>query len=148
MATKSNYTFCYDLSFPYLKLFLFCFPALPVLTSSLQTVSTAYEGIPKSIICSVKSRPASNITWSRDSGVVGVATQNLIQSGYYFVTTGNFTIDKPLYSMRGKSIFCTVEAKFGAPIKQNTSLNVLCKFALDFFITMVIVTNFQHGFVS
>lgn len=103
---------------------------LPVFASSLQTVYTAIEGIPKPITCSVKSRPASNITWSHDAEVVGVATQNVIRDGYYFITTGTFTIEKPLYSMRGKNIFCTGKPKFGAPIKQNTTLNVLCEYTL------------------
>ena len=81
----------------------------------------------------MKSRPASNVTWSYDSGVVGVVSHKVTQDGYYFITNGTFTIEKPLYSMNGKNIFCTVEAKFGGPIKLNTTLNVQCEYTLNFF---------------
>ena len=64
-----------------------------------------------------------------------MATQNVIQDGYYSITTGTFTIEKPLYSMRGKKIFCTGEPKFGAPIKQSSTLNVLCEYPLGSFLT-------------
>ena len=90
----------------------------------------AREGIQKPNTCSVKSGQASNITWSHDSGIVGVATQNVIQNGYYIITTGIFTVEKPLYSMRGKKIFCVGETKFAEPIMQDITFNVLCKHTL------------------
>ena len=57
-----------------------------------------------------------------------MVTQHVMQDGYYFITTGTFTIEKPLYSMRGKKIFCTGEPKFGAPIRKSTTLNILCEY--------------------
>ena len=97
----------------------------PVFAYSLQSVITAIEGIPTQVSCIVKSRPASNITWSHDAEVVGVSTQNVKQDGGYFTTTGIFNITKPLNSMNAKTIICTGKAQFGASIQQNTTLNVV-----------------------
>ena len=109
----------------FLKIYL---AAYPVFMSSLPSINTAIEGVPKAVSCKVKSRPVSTLTWLHDVGVVGVATQSVTRDGYYFITTGIFTINDPLYSMTGKKIVCTGKPVFGAPIKQNTTLNVVCEF--------------------
>ena len=97
----------------------------PFFASQLQSISTAVEGIPTLISCVVKSRPASNITWSHDADVIGAPTQQVIEDGNYFITTGTLYLTKPMYSMNTKNIICTGTAKFGAPVQQNTTLNVL-----------------------
>ena len=140
-GTPGNSNHTLSVIFSQSELFLLHYADFPVFTSSLPSVATAIEGIQKPITCIVKSRPASNITWSHDVGVVGMATQNVMQDGYYFITTGTFTMEKPVYSMRGKKIFCTGEPKFGAPIKQNTTLNVLCEYTVDSFLPKKAVPN-------
>ena len=97
----------------------------PFFASQLQSITTAVEGIPKLISCVVKSRPASNITWSHDADVIGAPTQQMIEDGNYFITTGTLNITQPMYSMNTKNIICTGKAKFGAPVQQSTTLNVL-----------------------
>ena len=99
---------------------------LPIFGSSLRSISTAIEGISKQISCVVKSRPASNITWSHDAEVVGVQTQNVMEDGNYFITTGTLNITQPMYStMNTKNVICAAKPKFGAPIQQTTTLNIL-----------------------
>ena len=97
----------------------------PFFGSPLQSITTAIEGTQTPISCVVKSRPASNITWSHDADVIGVQTQHVIEVGNYFITTGTLNITQPMYSMNAKNIICTGKAKFGAPVQQNTALNVV-----------------------
>ena len=99
--------------------------AFPIFASSLPSVITAIEGIPKQVSCIVKSRPASNITWSHDPEVVGVSTQNVKQDRGYFITTGTFNITQPMTSMNAKTINCNGNAQFGVPIQHNTTLNIV-----------------------
>lgn len=106
--------------------------AYPVFTSNLPSVETAIEGIPKPISCKVKSRPASTVTWLHDEGVIGNQTQGVTRDGYYFITIGTFTINDPLYSMTGKKITCTGKSIFGSPIKQNTTLDIVCEYTHRF----------------
>ena len=97
----------------------------PIFGSALQSVSTAIEGIPKQISCVVKSRPASNITWSYDADILAIQSQNVTEDGNYFITTGILNITQPLYSMNAKNVICNAKAKFGAPIQRTTNLNIL-----------------------
>ena len=98
---------------------------LPIFGTSLRSISTAIEGIPKQISCVVKSRPASNITWSHDADVIGFQTQNVTEDGNYFITTGTLNITQPMYSMNAKNVICAGKPKFGVPIQQSTTLNIL-----------------------
>lgn len=107
--------------------------ALPVITADY--TQTLIQGTPKNVICSVKSRPASIIRWTADSGVVGKESQSMIMSGHYFITTAIFHINYPLYVMDGKNIKCTVVPVIGSVVDRTMSLKVLSKLLFYFLIS-------------
>ena len=99
--------------------------ALPVMTTNHTHALT--KGKPTRVICSVKSRPASQIKWSVDPCVVGTQSQYARASGYYFITTGIFYIANPVYAMDGKNITCTVIPVYGSVIQEKITLKFSSK---------------------
>ena len=104
------------------------FVAFPDTNSNpLQPGTTAIEGAPTVVNCTIRSRPKSNITWSHDVEVVAVKSQNVRVDRGYYITTGILNITQPSASMDGKRISCTGTPMFGSSIIQNSTLTVLCK---------------------
>ena len=86
------------------------------------------------VTCSVRSRPASVITWSADPGVTGIqATPTVKKDGFYLITEGVYNLSNPAFSMNGKKISCTGTPVFGSTVTTVATLNVLCKFFPTFF---------------
>ena len=72
------------------------FVAFPDTNSNpLQPGTTAIEGAPTVVNCTIRSRPKSNITWSHDVEVVAVKSQNVRVDRGYYITTGILNITQP-----------------------------------------------------
>lgn len=107
------------------KNILLYFTAPPAIHSPrLPAKSIVVETIATTITCAFESIPSSNITWSYDSGVIGVASQKVKKEGKYFITIGTLYIETPMASMNGKNINCTGKSSIGSPVTQKTILAV------------------------
>ena len=114
--------------------------ALPVISGNqVQRSLTANEGTPTEVTCSVRSRPASTLTWSADTGEIGIPLTPTVQrDGFYLITTGRYNLTNPAYTMDGKKINCTGVPVFGSAVTTVTTLNILCK-----FLPLVIIPEFS-----
>eukprot|EP00112_Aurelia_sp_Birch-Aquarium-sp1_P002056 Seg1224.2 transcript_id=Seg1224.2/GoldUCD/mRNA.D3Y31 product=Hemicentin-2 protein_id=Seg1224.2/GoldUCD/D3Y31 len=101
--------------------------AFPVISGNhIQGSFTAIKGTPTEVTCSVRSRPASTITWSAETGVIGIPeTPTVQQDGFYYITKGRYNLSNPVYAMDGKKINCTGIPVFGSAVTIVTTLNVL-----------------------
>ena len=101
------------------------------------TISNTFavvKGSSHVLICNVKSRPASVVTWSYDSVITATHSNSTATNGYYTFSIGGLSIPNATSSMDRKIVTCTGTPVYGNPIHRSTMLIIQCKlFSIQFF---------------